>query len=235
MDNLFPVSVVDNFFDSPDKVLKLVDSLKFTQSKGFYPGKRTKSLHLLKYDFYHSVICKVLSLFYDLKSNNIRYEDSSMHFQKIKPFNKKQLNHILNKGLVHQDDSVLLAGVIYLDKKPNLNSGTSIYMKTKERSQQYNDKLSLRKKEIYKINQDKLTKKEIIKYQKLIEDCNQDFTEVIKVNNVYNRLIVYPGTAFHAGNYEVTKERLSLVFFIRKIKSTAEPSIPRKNLIKEKI
>jgi hypothetical protein len=63
MDNLFPVSVVDNFFDNPDKVLKLVDSLKFTQSKGFYPGKRTKSLHLLKYDFYHSVICKVLSLF----------------------------------------------------------------------------------------------------------------------------------------------------------------------------
>ena len=131
MDNLFPVSVVDNFFDSPDKVLKLVDSLKFTQSKGFHPGKRTKSLHLLKYDFYHSVICKVLSLFYDLKSNNIRYEDSSMHFEKIKPFNKKQLNHILNKGLVHQDDGVLLAGVIYLDKKPNLNSGTSIYMKTR--------------------------------------------------------------------------------------------------------
>ena len=235
MDNLFPVSVVDNFFDNPDKVIKLVDSLKFTQSKGFYPGKRTKSLHLLKYDFYHSVICKVLSLFYDLKSTNIRYEDSSMHFQKIKPFNKKQLNHILNKGLVHQDDSVLLAGVIYLDKKPNLNSGTSIYMKTKGRTQQYNDRLSVRKKEIYKINQDKLTKKEIIKYQKLIEDCNQDFTEVIKVNNVYNRLIAYPGTAFHAGNYEVTKERLSLVFFIRKIKSTAEPSILRKNLIKEKI
>ena len=234
MDNLFPVSVIDNFFDNPDKVLKLVDSLKFTQSKGFYPGKRTKSLHLLNYDFYSSVICKVLSLFYDLKYTNIRYEDSSMHFQKIKPFNKKQLNHILNKGLVHQDDSVLLAGVVYLDKKPNLNSGTSIYMKTKKRSKKYNDKLSLRKKEIYKINQDKLSKKDIIKYQKLIEDCNQDFTEVIKVNNVYNRLIVYPGTAFHAGNYEVTEERLSLVFFIRKIKSIDKPPILRKNLINER-
>ena len=76
MDNLFPVSVVDNFFDNPNEVLKLVDTLKFTQSKGFYPCKRTKSLHLLKYDFYNSVICKVLSLFYDLKSTNICYEDS---------------------------------------------------------------------------------------------------------------------------------------------------------------
>ncbi len=95
-----------------------------------------------------------------------------MHFQKIKPFNKKQINHVLNKGLVHQDSGVLLAGVVYLNKKPDLNSGTSIYMSTKKRSKEYDEKLGSKKKEIYKVDQNKLTKKEIARYEKLIKDCN---------------------------------------------------------------
>ena len=47
MNNIFPISVVDNFFTNPDEVVKLANSLKFTQSNGFYPGKRTDRLHLL--------------------------------------------------------------------------------------------------------------------------------------------------------------------------------------------
>ena len=234
MNNIFPISVVDDFFTDPDEVVKLANSLKFTQSNGFYPGKRTDRLHLLKYDFFHSVVCKVLSLYYNLNSADIRYEDVSMHFQKIKPFNKKQINHVLNKGLVHQDSGVLLAGVVYLNKKPDLNSGTSIYMSTKKRSKEYDEKLGSKKKEIYKVDQNKLTKKEVARYEKLIKDCNQDFKEVVKVNNVYNRLILYPGTYFHAGNYEVTQERLTLVFFLKKLKSNNQPPIHRKNLIHER-
>ena len=107
-------------------------------------------------------------------------------------------------------------------------------MSTKKRSKEYDEKLGSKKKEIYKVDQNKLTKKEVARYEKLIKDCNQDFKEVVKVNNVYNRLIVYPGTYFHAGNYEVTQERLTLVFFLKKLKSNNQPPIHRKNLIHER-
>ena len=234
MNNFFPVSVIDDFFQHPDDVVKLANSLKFKQSDGFYPGKRTGSLHLLNYEFFNTVVLKVLSLHYNLMSSDLRYDNVTMHFQKIKPFNKKQINHILNKGLIHQDAHVLLAGVVYLNKEPDLNSGTSLYMLTEKRSKEYDEKLASKKKEIYKVNQNKLTKNEIIKYQKLIKDCNKGFKEVVKVNNVYNRLILYPGSYFHAGNYEVTQERLTLVFFIKKIKCITQPPITRKNLINER-
>ena len=107
-------------------------------------------------------------------------------------------------------------------------------MLTEKRSIEYDEKLAVKKKGIYKVNQNKLTKNEIIKYQKLIKDCNKGFKEVVKVNNVYNRLILYPGSYFHAGNYEVTQERLTLVFFIKKIKCSTQPPIIRKNLINER-
>ena len=233
MSKNFPVTVVDNFFSNPDKVVKFAESLTYIQSKGYYPGKRSALLHKVNYDFFSNTILKVLSLFFDLKTTPLSFNDTAMQFQKIQPFNKKEKNHILNKGLIHQDTNNTLAGVIYLNKKPDLNSGTSIYQEIKKdlKAEEYGK----RKKLLYKIDQKKLSHKNTKDYEKLIMECNQSFEEVINVKNVYNRLILYPGEYFHTGNYFTSKERLTLVFFIKMLNTQSPLPIIRKNNIDEKI
>jgi len=233
MNKNFPVSVVDNFFSDPDKVVKFAESLTYTQSNGFYPGKRSALLHKVNYDFFSSTIFKVLSLFFDLNASIVSFDDTAMQFQKIQPFNKKEKNHILNKGLIHQDLNNTLAGVIYLTKKPDLDSGTSLYQEIKKdlKAEEYGQ----RKKLLYKIDQKKLSQKNIKDYEKLIMECNQSFEEVINVKNVYNRLILYPGNYFHTGNYFISKERLTLVFFMKILNTQSPLPIIRKNNIDEKI
>ena len=233
MNKNFPVSVVDNFFSNPDKVVKFAESLTYTQSNGFYPGKRTELIHKVNYDFFSSTIFKVLSLFFDLNASIVSFDDTAMQFQKIQPFNKKEKNHILNKGLIHQDESNTLAGVIYLTKKPDLDSGTSLYQEIKKdlKAEEYGQ----RKKLLYKIDQKKLSQKNMKDYEKLIMECNQSFEEVINVKNVYNRLILYPGNYFHTGNYFTSKERLTLVFFMKILNTQSPLPIIRKNNIDEKI
>jgi len=233
MNKNFPVSVVDNFFSNPDKVVKFAESLTYTQSNGFYPGKRTELIHKVNYDFFSSTIFKVLSLFFDLNASIVSFDDTAMQFQKIQPFNKKEKNHILNKGLIHQDESNTLAGVIYLTKKPDLDSGTSLYQEIKKdlKAEEYGE----RKKLLYKIDQKKLSQKNMKDYEKLIMECNQSFEEVINVKNVYNRLILYPGNYFHTGNYFTSKERLTLVFFMKILNTQSPLPIIRKNNIDEKI
>ena len=233
MNKNFPVSVVDNFFSNPNKVVKFAKSLTYNQSNGFYPGKRTELIHKVNYDFFSNTILKVLSLFFDLNTTPLSFNNTAMQFQKIQPFNKKEKNHILNKGLIHQDTNNTLAGVIYLNKKPDLNSGTSIYQEIKKdlKAEEYGK----RKKLLYKIDQKKLSHKNTKDYEKLIMECNQSFEEVINVKNVYNRLILYPGEYFHTGNYFTSKERLTLVFFIKMLNTQSPLPIIRKNNIDEKI
>ena len=233
MNKNFPVAVVDNFFSNPDKVVKFAKSLTYTQSIGYYPGKRTALLHKVNYDFFSNTIFKVLSLFFDLNASIVSFEDTAMQFQKIQPFNKKEKNHVLNKGLIHQDESNTLAGVIYLTKKPDLDSGTSLYQEIKKdlKAEEYGQ----RKKLLYKIDQKKLSQKNMKDYEKLIMECNQSFEEVINVKNVYNRLILYPGNYFHTGNYFTSKERLTLVFFMKILNTQSPLPIIRKNNIDEKI
>jgi len=78
MNKNFPVSVVDNFFSNPDKVVKFAESLTYTQSNGFYPGKRTELIHKVNYDFFSNTIFKVLSLFFYLNASIASFEDTAM-------------------------------------------------------------------------------------------------------------------------------------------------------------
>ena len=66
-----------------------------------------------------------------------------------------------------------------------------------------------------------MTKKDFIEYKKLVNDVEENFEETIKFNNIYNRLIAYDGNDYHKCNsfYTGQKERLTLVFFVRTIKS----------------
>ena len=81
----------------------------------------------------------------------------------------------------------------------------------------------------YKKIREELSKKDLEGYKKLIIDTNLNFEESIKFNNKFNRLITYTGKDFHKCNsfYTGKEERLTLVFFIKKIQCSSYPPLQR--------
>ena len=65
--------------------------------------------------------------------------------------------------------------------------------------------------------------------KKLILAINENFDESIRFNNKFNRLITYTGLDFHKCNsfYSGKDERLTLVFFIGKMKANAQTPLQR--------
>ena len=157
-----------------------------------------------------------------------------MYFQKTSAFDPENKNNILNTGLIHQDGEFPLVGLVYLTKDADLDSGTSIMLPNKNYKE--DPELSEKKLSLYKKPQEKLLKKDLEDYKKLIVDTNKNFEESIRFNNKFNRLITYTGKDFHRCNsfYSGKEERLTLVFFIKKIQTNILTPIQRSeaNLIK---
>jgi hypothetical protein len=111
-----------------------------------------------------------------------------------------------DQGWVHKDKS-LYTGIFYLNKDPIANSGTSLYLDN-ECDTKYSDE----KKQWIFGNK---TSEEISKFR---DENNNQFKEIQNLENVYNRLIIFPGTIPHRANkfFGKNKEdsRLTLVFFV---------------------
>jgi len=234
--NFFQIQLVDNFFDKPEEIVKFANSLEYKiDSKGFWPGKRSEELHINHNQFFNSFLTKLFALFFDYKYTELSWSNVGMYFQKNCAFDPKDKNNILNTGLIHQDGPFPLVGLIYLTKDADLDSGTSIMVPKKEYKENMQE-LVKKQATIYKKPQEKLSKKDLEDYKKLILDRNKDFEESIRFNNKFNRLITYTGKDFHKCNsfYSGKKERLTLVFFLKKIQSSAHPPVQRSkaNLIK---
>ena len=234
--DFFPIQCVDNFFDKPNKIIEFADSLDYKIGPyGFWPGKRTEELYLTHNQFFNSFLIKLLALFFDYNCTKISWSNVGMYFQKTTAFDPKDKNNILNTGLIHQDGPFPLVGLIYLTKDADLDSGTSIMVPKKEYKENIQE-LVKKQATIYKKPQEKLSKKDLEDYKKIILDRNKDFEESIRFNNKFNRLITYTGKDFHKCNsfYSGKKERLTLVFFLKKIQSSAHPPVQRSkaNLIK---
>jgi len=219
VEKYFPIQVTDNFFDNPKEVVKFANSLNFQNAQnGFWPGVRTESLHQNNYAFFNSFLIKLFSLIFDFKQTKVNWDNVEMYFQKTYPFDSKNKNNILNTGLIHQDGDYPLVGLVYLTENADLESGTSIMIPTKKVKDHSKIKTSL-----YKKPRSKWTEEDLNKYEKLIIDSNKNFEEHLKINNKFNRLIMYNGNDFHKCNSFFTgkKERLTLVFFIRQIQSSS--------------
>lgn len=115
------VQIIDNFFEDPDKIVKWANTLSYKKDiKKRWPGKRCCvceiALHNEDNNFVKKFIEKILSIKYP--NNKVNCEGIEIYFQKIEP--------IPGVGVIHKDD-MALAGLIYLTKDANLNSGTSIF------------------------------------------------------------------------------------------------------------
>jgi hypothetical protein len=214
----FPITSINNFFEDPDKVVNLSKKLKYSkyESEGSWPGVRSASLHTIDYSFFNQTLLSILSMYYE-DLTQIAYSEACLQFHRIKPYSKS-FNDIRNKGWIHRDN-VSLGGIIYLNKNSFPESGTSLF--TPKKNPIKNAIAVKTKLDFYKHG--KINIKKYEKEQKLLE---KKFIKTHVINNIYNNLIAFDGEQWHRCDNlyaHPTEERLSMVFFIGKIRTKSWP------------
>lgn len=208
----FPVTVIDDFFDDPDSVREFALAQEYeTDQEGNWPGKRTKPIHELNPAFFNLFVNKIVSVFYDFSSVEIKWT-AAAHFQLI--------DKSYQEGWVHLDKS-LASAVIYLSKDAR-GSGTTIYRPI--------DTLSCG----IKNNNEKV---DLFKHCSLGDDLgflreenNQQFRPTVSVESEYNRLVLFDGHMYHAANNffgdEKEDSRLTLICFLKNISFSSYQGLP---------
>jgi len=197
---IYPTIILDNFFEEPEKVLKLANSLKYTEDMdGGFPGARSTPLHLDNFIFFEKFGKKVLKVLYP-SIQEITFT-CLLSFQKI----SKQY---LNKGWVHKDIMHDFTAIVYLSK--HKSCGTSIFDSV--------DLCAFLKE---------TNKKDMYIYKKFEENLlhldvnNSQFEETINIKSKFNRLIIFDGGQYHAAQKfieeGVNEDRLTLIGFFNNI------------------
>tara|TARA_B100000029_G_scaffold238127_1_gene235213 strand:- start:15750 stop:16544 length:795 start_codon:yes stop_codon:yes gene_type:complete len=224
-DKFFPV-VVDNFFDNPESLVEYSKTLP-KEVVGNQPGKRTKHFWEIDQVLHNAIIRKILSCYYDLDYTNISWKLSNMNFHEIPRYSENK-NDDINKGWIHQDNGVGstandddIAGLIYLNKDIDEDSGTSLF--ALKPNFQYNF-----------ATQSPMGRTEEQARGEGWAIHRENFIEKIRFQNVFNRMIMYDANEFHAANSYYTEgdPRLTLVFFIGGIEGT---EFPRERIKREDI
>jgi hypothetical protein len=126
---------VKNVFDNPDEIAEFAKQQQFflkeqhdTLTETFYSGLRTKSLANINAEIYHKInneiYTKCVEQLYPDSTNKILY---GFAFETSTYFHLLTKNDKFDESWIHQDPDCIWAGVIYLNKNPESNSGTIIY------------------------------------------------------------------------------------------------------------
>lgn len=218
--NLYPVTIVENFYNSPDKIRQFALDQQYTfchERKNLeyvYPGSRTKDLFDLDKKLYEKTIKKLVSVFHNTEHDLMRWAVST-NFQSV--------TEEYGDGVIHTDENTIFAAVLYLTPDAPLNSGTSLFRKNRHFDQAEYEKAL--------VDNDKR-----FKSGKIVMDTSYHkmFDEIVRINNVYNTLILYEGRHFHAANQFFGKtlgdSRLAQVFFINKIDAQKHSVFPVKRI-----
>ena len=214
--NLYPVTVIDNFYENPDAIRKfaLAQKYKFRHEEGdigyVYPGCRTKDLYELDKNLQDKVLKKLISVFHIPEHDRMQWAVSSS-FQIVSEKYKQ--------GVIHVDTNTIFAGVLYLTPNAPLDSGTSIYRTNATFTQEKYQQAGLENDARFKAG-------EIV----MDTSFHSMFDEVVKINNVYNTLILFEGDMFHAANSFFgtipQDSRLAQVFFVNRIDANKADSFP---------
>ena len=202
----YPLIIKDDFFEDPDSIVKIARECIYSEDNFHnYPGVRSKSLEEINPKLYVHIFQKIFLLLHDQLP--LRFESNlKVGFHKIKPFVEGDKWDKKNRGWVHKD-GCLFGGVIYLDKNPDKDAGTSIY----------------KSKDGFDVQtQENIDAKELFYSGQLIDDghyynaydrVRNQYEETLKIPNVYNRLVLIPNDQPHAMTTIGDKERNTLVFF----------------------
>jgi hypothetical protein len=204
-----PITILDNFFDNPDKIRDYALSLEYEKDPlGHWPGERSKQLYEINPPLFNEVCRRVMSMYFDLEqpSSDIRWQ-ASMNFQKV--------DESYVSGWVHTDKNVVITAIVYLNKNSNNNGGTSIYKLKNDILFPADNELNPYKHDAFK----GLIDIKDIKEKR--EENNNQYTEIVKVQNEYNRILAFCGELPHSaqdffGNQN-EEPRLTLVMFFNQL------------------
>ncbi|WP_047534909.1 DUF6445 family protein [Methylotenera sp. N17] len=216
--NLYPVTIVENFYNNPDSVRTFALNQKYQfrhqikNANYVFPGCRTKDISLINKPLFESVSKKIISLFHNVEHDYMRWSITTS-FQSV--------SEDYGRGVIHTDHNTVFAAVLYLAPNAPLQSGTSLF---KPNANFDEEKYQWCLKE----NDKRFDE------GKLVMDTSYHsmFDEIVRVNNVYNTLILYEGRHYHAANEFFGKtlkdSRLAQVFFVSKIDAQKYSSFPLK-------
>jgi|TARA_B100000035_G_scaffold234430_1_gene202723 hypothetical protein len=200
----FPLTIVDDFFDDPDAIVELANScMYFDTDVGNWPGKRTEQLYEIDNRFFNYFGEKIFKLYFPGETGNWGIQ---AHFQKIQPFSDNKWDK-KNRGWIHQDAGHWFGGIVYLTKDPEPDTGTSIYKAKKGYDFQFPEEMEM-KERFYR--GEKIDEK---LYDEVWDRVDDQYVETVKVENVYNRFVMFNGATHHGVKTFGTKERLTLNFF----------------------
>lgn len=214
--NLYPVTIVENFYEDPDAVRTFALNQKYQyrhQLKDVpyvFPGARTKDLSVINKPLFENVSNKIISLFHNSEYERMRWAIAT-NFQSV--------SEDYGRGVIHTDGNAVFAAVLYLSLDAPLDSGTSLFRKNKQFDQAAYEKA-------LKDNDKRFAQGEIV----MDTSYHAMFDEIVRINNVYNTLILYEGRHYHAANNFFGKtlkdSRLAQVFFVSSIDAQKHSSFP---------
>ena len=216
---LFPLTVVDDFYDNPDEVLDIAMNAEYHHREDdHYPGGISQQIYLINERLCHWTIEKMMSIYFG-QFNFIRW-GCVMDFQKIEPHPERNTKPLLNKGTIHWDpEDCKLAGVIYLNKEPSRDAGTSFY-KPKDQFYCTSDR-SFHDEYVKKVQSYHLGK-DIPDIEEVLEKHYNEYEETARVQAQYNRLSMYSPYTMHAPTSYGDKIRYTLRCFITRIEAPHE-------------
>ena len=200
----YPLIIKDNFFPDPDAIEKIaIESNYCVDYEAIYPGVRSQCLSEINRRLFLFISDKIFGLIHDIIPSSF---NMSIKFQKIKPFVEGDKWNKKNLGWIHKD-SCLFGGVVYLDKNPDFDSGTSVY-KSK-------DGYSLQTNESMEIKIDHYGGKKVSQYEydRGYDYVRDQYEETLRIPNLYNRLVLLPGNQWHCMTTTGDKERYTITFF----------------------
>ena len=214
--NLYPVTVIENFYENPEVIRAFALAQKFTYCKErpnikyVYPGCRTQDLSILDKALFDKICTKLVSVFHNSEHDVMRWSITTS-FQSV--------SEEYGQGVIHTDDNTVFAGVLYLTPNAPLNSGTSLFKKNKTFDETKYQRTLVEMDERFKAGEIAMN-----------TSYHSMFDEIVRVNNVYNTLIIYEGRHFHAANEffgeNLQDSRLAQVFFVSKIDAQKQSVFP---------
>jgi len=195
-----PTIIADDFLEAPDLWREYaLQQEYFKGDRGTWPGIRTNMLSDLNPNLHNLLLEKLL------KTNGLytRIDKADFSFQLI--------DKSYGAGWVHDDDDKhTLAGVIYLSKENDVNSGTTIY----ERQEDFN---SHKYFDVFYKDVTAEPGQEKDQFDKYRDEHKSAFKTSIVTEARYNRCIMFDPRQWHSADnfFGTTKEntRLTIVFF----------------------
>ena len=218
---MFPTTIQDNFFERPDEIVRLADSLKYEPApENTYPGMRTAAFSQIDPVLDRYIGQRILrSWFHDgeFKKETSLNWIADIRFQICRPMHDEQY-HLKNRGWAHYDSSIKFGGIIYLNPDPEPDTGTCILQLKKGYFWNHEDAIQVERAHYNgnDIPDDK--------FEKAWRTINDQWEETTIVQNRYNRMMCFNNQQAHrVQNFGHKQNRLTIAFFFHQLRGINPP------------